>query len=239
MRAALLRSIIFILPALAFAGAGWFGTDAEARIPVHWGIDGQPDRWGGRLEAYFLVPAIMVAISLVFAILPQIDPRGRNLARSRVVLNTAWEGTLALLLVIEAAMVALGLGWIDAGNTEWMPTVILAAIGGLFTLLGNVMGKARPNWFVGIRTPWTLSSDLAWDKTHRLAGRLMVVAGLALLIGVWFIPPNLQIGLVLIAGFTPAVIGTAYSYWVWRNDPARDTATPDDVGPDDAESPGD
>ncbi len=233
MRAALFRSMVFILPALVLAGAGWFGTDSDARIPVHWGIDGQPDRWGGRLEAYFLVPAIMIAISLVFAILPAIDPRGRNLARSRVVLNTAWAGTLALLLVIEAAMVALGLGWIDAGSADLMPGLILAAIGALFLLLGNVMGKARPNWFVGIRTPWTLSSDLAWDKTHRLVGRLMVLAGLALLLGVWFIPANLQIGLVLLAAFTPAVIGTVYSYWVWRSDPARETATPDDIGLDD------
>lgn len=233
MRAALLRSMVFILPALVMAVAGWLGTDADTRIPVHWGIDGQPDRWGGRLEAFFLLPAIMIGVSLAFAILPAIDPRGRNLARSRVVLNTAWSGTLALLLVLEAAMLAFGLGWVDADGTRFMPGLSLTAVGILFILLGNVLGKARPNWFVGIRTPWTLSSDLAWDKTHRLVGRLMVLAGLILLAGVWFLPARLQFGLALIAGLAPAVIGTAYSYWVWRNDPTRETAMPDELETED------
>ncbi|WP_291843674.1 SdpI family protein [Maricaulis sp.] len=229
MRNALIRSAALIAPALLLAALGWFGTDGETRIPVHWGVDGQPDRYGGRAEAFLLLPAVMIGLSAVFAVLPAIDPRGRNLERSRVVLNTAWLGALVLLLALQAAFVALGLGWIANEGVGFVPMLTLAAVGALFVLLGNVLGKARPNWFVGVRTPWTLSSDLAWDKTHRLTGRLMVLAGLAILVSIWFVPPERQVFLVLVLALTPAVVGMVYSYLVWRSDPDRQTATPDEV----------
>lgn len=229
MKRELIGSGVLIVPALALAGLGWMGTDATTQIPVHWGVDGQPDRYGGRTEAFLLLPAIMIVLTGVFAILPAIDPRGRNLQRSRVVLGTAWMGVLALMLFVQATLVGLGLGWIAAGDETLVPTLILSGVGALYVLLGNVLGKARPNWFVGIRTPWTLSSDLSWDKTHRLTGRLMVVGGLVLLIGVWLLPVDRQIWLVLASALTPAVTGIIYSFFVWRSDPARQTSTPDDV----------
>ncbi|BDX01083.1 SdpI family protein [Maricaulis maris] len=232
MKRGLIRSVVFIVPALVLAALGWLGTDSTTQIPVHWGMDGQPDRYGGRLEAFFLLPAMMAGLSVLFAILPSIDPRGRNLERSRIVLQTAWMGSLGLLLVIQAGLVAIGLGWVDPADTSLVPTLVLAGVGALSVLLGNVLAKARPNWFVGIRTPWTLSSDLAWDKTHRLTGRLMVLVGLAILSGVWFLLPEQQLALVLVASLAPAVVGMVYSYLVWRSDPARETATPEDADPD-------
>ena len=229
MRLALIRAAGLIAPALILAALGWLGTDDAARIPVHWGLDGQPDRYGGRAEAFLVLPTIMIGLSALFAILPAIDPRGRNLERSRVVLDTVWAGTLALMLVLQAVMVALGLGWIENDGASVMPMIILAAIGALFVLFGNVLGKARPNWFVGVRTPWTLSSDLAWDKTHRLTGRLMVLSGLVILTMIWFLSPENQVILVLVAALAPAPVGMAYSYLIWRRDPDRQTATPNDA----------
>jgi len=229
MKRELIGSGLLIVPALALAGFGWMGTDATTQIPVHWGVDGQPDRYGGRAEAFLLLPTIMIVLTGVFAILPSIDPRGRNLQRSRIVLGTVWIGVLALMLLVQAILVGLGLGWVAASDETLVPTLILSGVGALYLLLGNVLGKARPNWFVGIRTPWTLSSDLAWDKTHRLTGRLMVVGGLVLLTGVWLLPVDRQIWLVLASALTPAATGIIYSFFVWRSDPARQTSTPDDV----------
>ncbi len=229
MKRELILSGLFIALALVLAGLGWLGTDATTQIPVHWGIDGQPDRYGGRLEAFFLLPAIMAGLSVLFAILPSIDPRGRNLERSRIVLQTVWMGVLALLLLVQTILVGLGLSWIEPADETLVPTLILTAVGALYVLLGNVLGKARPNWFVGIRTPWTLSSDLSWDKTHRLTGRLMVASGLVMMAGVWFLSAERQIGLVIATALIPAATGMVVSYLVWRSDPARQTATPDDV----------
>ncbi|WP_417479178.1 SdpI family protein [Maricaulis maris] len=229
MKRELILSGLFIALALVLAGLGWLGTDATTQIPVHWGIDGQPDRYGGRLEAFFLLPAIMAGLSVLFAILPSIDPRGRNLERSRIVLQTVWMGVLALLLLVQTILVGLGLSWIEPADETLVPTLILTAVGALYVLLGNVLGKARPNWFVGIRTPWTLSSDLSWDKTHRLTGRLMVAGGLVMMAGVWFLSAERQTGLVIATALIPAATGMVVSYLVWRSDPARQTATPDDV----------
>ncbi|WP_323760836.1 SdpI family protein [Maricaulis sp.] len=229
MKRDLIASALLILPALALAGFGWMGTDTTTQIPVHWGLDGQPDRHGGRVEAFLLLPAIMIVLTGVFAILPLVDPRGRNLQRSRVVLDTVRLGVLTLLLFVQGILVSLGLNWIGPDEVTFVPTLILSAVGALYVLLGNVLGKARPNWFVGIRTRWTLSSDLSWDKTHRLTGRLMVAGGLVLLAGVWALPPERQIWLVLVSALTPAAIGIVYSFLVWRSDPTRQTLTPDDV----------
>ncbi len=229
MKRELILSGLFIALALVLAGLGWLGTDATTQIPVHWGIDGQPDRYGGRFEAFFLLPAIMAGLSVLFAVLPSIDPRGRNLERSRIVLQIVWMGVLALLLLVQTILVGLGLSWIEPADETLVPTLILTAVGALYVLLGNVLGKARPNWFVGIRTPWTLSSDLSWDKTHRLTGRLMVAGGLVMMAGVWFLSAERQIGLVIATALIPAATGMVVSYLVWRSDPARQTATPDDV----------
>lgn len=229
MKRELIGSGLLIVPALLLAVLGWVGTDATTQIPVHWGVDGHPDRYGGRVEAFLLLPALMIVLTGVFAILPAIDPRGRNLQRSRIVLGTVWMGVLALMLFVQAILVGLGLGWIAAGDETLVPTLILSGVGALYVLLGNVLGKARPNWFVGIRTPWTLSSDLSWDKTHRLTGRLMVVGGLVLLTGVWLLPVERQVWLVLVSTLTPAATGIIYSFFVWRSDPSRQTSTPDDV----------
>lgn len=229
MRRRLIRAGWLIVPALLLAAVGWFGTGPDTRVPVHWGLDGQPDRFGGRAEALLVLPALMLGLSAVFAILPSIDPRGRNLQRSAVVWQTAWTGSLILLLLLQAMMVAIATGWLPSQGFPAAPTLTLAAVGAFHVLIGNVLGKARPNWFVGLRTPWTLSSDRAWDKTHRLTGRLMVVAGLIALISVWFVPVDRQLVYILPLLLGPALIGVIYSYWAWRTDPARETATPDTV----------
>jgi immunity protein, SdpI family len=106
------------------------------------------------------------------------------------------------------------------GHTVNMTTVILPLVGVLFIVLGNFLGKIRPNWFVGIRTPWTLSSQLSWDKTHRLAGWLFVLMGIlffpvAAIQTTWSLITMLVIDAVCVAWLI------VYSYLVYRNDPHR------------------
>jgi uncharacterized membrane protein len=99
-------------------------------------------------------------------------------------------------------------------------SVVLTATGALFLVLGNFMGKIRPNWFVGIRTPWTLSSKESWTKTHRLAGWVFIAAGLtAMLLGPF--KPNwalMGMAAVMVPGLVVVIV---YSYLVWRNDAGR------------------
>lgn len=227
------KGMIFTLPLVlamfAMSAYAWFSVEPGAQLPVHWGIDGQPDRYGNRFEALLLMPLLMTGVLVLMAILPFIDPRGRNLQRSRPAYLTVWVGTYVFVTLVHAVVVMATLDILPDGGADVMPQLIIGGSGLLMMLIGNVLGKARPNWFLGIRTPWTLSSDRAWDRTHRLTGRLMVLGGAMMLIGVFVLPPRAGIILVIIGALLPAAIGVVYSYFAWRADPERETASPDEA----------
>lgn len=215
--AAALTAMIFGLSAW-----GWLATPPGVEIAVHWDATGQADRFGGKMEAFAPMPAIALLVSALLAAAPHIDPRGRNLARSGPLLRVVWLGTLAVLTAAQAALTLTAVGVI-AQDGDAAPRLIVLAVSVLFVVLGDALGKARPNWFVGFRTPWTLSSDKAWDVTHRWAGRGFVAAGLlggaVVLIGPMDVGVGLFVALVLgvVAG------GTLLSFLVWRTDPDRET----------------
>ncbi|MCR9127940.1 MAG: SdpI family protein [Alphaproteobacteria bacterium] len=218
----LIASAAFIAVMAGLSAWGWLATPAGAEFPVHWNAAGEPDRYGGKLEAFALLPGLAILMSVIFAAAPLIDPRGRNLAQSGSVLLTVWIGTLGVLAAGQAALTLVAVGVI-APEGELAPRLVLLAVCALLVVLGNALGKARPNWFVGVRTPWTLSSDKAWDVTHRWAGRGFVASGLiggaALLLAP--VPAGLAVFFALIA--VTAVGSIALSFLVWRSDPDRET----------------
>ena len=201
---------------------GWLATPAGAEIAVHWDASGAADRYGGKAEAFLVSPGIAVLLSLLLLAAPHIDPRGRNLARSAAVLNTVWIGTLAVLAAAQAGITLTAIGVFTADGGA-IPLLVGLSACALIAVLGNVLGKARPNWFVGVRTPWTLSSDRSWDAAHRWAGRGFVASGL--LGGAAILLAPIEAGFAV---FTVAVLVTAagavvLSYFVWRSDPDRET----------------
>jgi len=187
-----------------------FRLDAlDARIPIHWGISGQPDGWMRREYALFVMPPCMALILVLAVVLPWISPRPFLIEGFR----PTWDFTMALVGLffgyIHAVMLFAGLRpEVDSGR--WL-------IGGLFlffALLGNVLGKVRRNFWAGVRTPWTLASDKVWNATHRLAGYLFVAAGLIGFVGV-VAGMNLIVAFVLIisAGLVPVF----YSLWLYKH----------------------
>lgn len=231
------RGLMLSLPPflimLALAVWGWLVTPEGAQVPVHFAADGSVNRYGSRLEAFGLIPLMAVGLSGLFALVPVIDPRGGNLRRSRPVVLVSWAGTIWLLALVQGLITVTVTGLL--GDAGWIPRLVGVATGVLFIGIGNVMSKARPNWFVGIRTPWTLSSDRAWDVTHRWGGRLFVLAGLVSAIAMLVLP--LEAGFVVLIGVTlgAAFVPMVLSYFVWRSDPARETYSAPRSG-DDAES---
>jgi len=211
---------------LAFSVWGWLATPPGAEIAVHWNAAGQPDRYGGKAEAFLLIPGIAVLLSLLFAAAPHIDPRGRNLAASGPVLMTVWIGTVGVLAIVQAALTLTALGLITADG-EIVQRAVMLSVCALMVLIGNALGKARPNWFVGVRTPWTLSSDRAWDATHRWAGRGFVLSGLigaaCTLLAPLIVAVFVFAGLIL----ATAAGSVALSFLVWRRDPERDVYSED------------
>src|SRR3990167_5695555 len=165
---------------MALISAGtWSALPATGDVPVHWGIDGTPDRFGSRSEAaiaLFALPVITGLTGLVLAFAPALDPRKLNLERGQRAYLATWISVLALLVLVHggiARMMAAGPASESGGFIRW----VIAGCALMFIVIGNYLPKTRSSFFFGIRTPWTLSSDTAWEKTHRFAGRLFMLAG--------------------------------------------------------------
>jgi len=227
IRIGLLITLVALAIACTFSWYGWTHTEPGAQIPVHFNIQGEADRYGSRTEAFLMMPAFLIGLAFLMSLLPMIDPRGKNIRRSRPVYLAGW--------IIGAAALAGGQGlitWTAVGgepDAAVMARGVTAFVGLIMLVLGLVLGKARPNFFVGFRTPWTLSSDLSWDKTHRWAGRSFAVFGVIALALAAFGPIPLSSILAFGSLIGVTIILTGYSFIVWKNDPARETLNPDDA----------
>ena len=206
---------MWALLVLLFALSAWCWPGSPDRIPVHWGLNGQPDRWGGRWEGLLTLPFAALGIYLLLLFLPRIDPGRANygtFARTYAALR------LLVLLFLSSihVMVLLAI----RGRHVDMTTIVPLLTGALLIVLGNLLGKIRPNWFVGIRTPWTLTSKESWTRTHRAGGWVLMACGLLLMTCAFFRQRAYEVGVfVLLAA---AILGLlVYSYVVWRNDPDK------------------
>jgi uncharacterized membrane protein len=196
------------------AAIAWPST--PDRIPVHWNTAGEVDGDGSRVQGLLLLPGIALVQYLILRFLPLMDPGRVNYANFQGAYDTIRVALIVLLAVVYGLVHAhLRGGTVDVGLV--VPMLLCA----LFVVVGNTLGKLRPNWFVGIRTPWTLSSKEAWIRTHRLVGWLMVGLGLATIAIVPFIGARGRPLVVVVGALAVAAWSMAYSYWVWRDDPLK------------------
>lgn len=205
----------WILLVAMFAASALAWDRAKLPIPTHWNIRGEVDGYGGRFEGLLLVPLLATGMYVLLLALPRLDPARANYASFAGPYRVMRAALAIMLAGLHALLVATALGYeVDTGR--WVPV----GIGLLFVVLGNVMGKVRPNYFVGIRTPWTLSSARSWEKTHRAGGRVFVVGGAALALAALIGIPSVLAGVGAFAAI--AVVWLfAYSWWEWRADPDR------------------
>jgi uncharacterized membrane protein len=206
---------LIMLIAAMFAGALMVWPGAPAEIPVHWTVDGSVDGYGGKIEGLLGLPLLALAIYLLMRYLPRIDPGRANYARFGGAYTTLRAGIVVLMAVLYGVILSSVLKHpLDVSR------VVPIAVGALFVLVGTVLGKIRPNWFVGIRTPWTMSSKISWVRTHRLGGWLFMA------LGVLFAATGTfklgSFGFVVIgAVIAVVVILFGYSYVVWKADPEK------------------
>ncbi len=164
--------LILIIVCSFIAGAVLYSHMPD-RVPSHWNFRGEVDGYASRFWGTFGIPLINAGIFVMLLLLPLIDPRKENyrkFAGAYKVFKTVFivYMTGVYLVVILSVF----------GYPVPVDRVMMAGIALLFIVLGNYMGQIRHNYFVGIRTPWTLASEQVWQKTHRLGGRFWVVAGL-------------------------------------------------------------
>lgn len=205
----LLALLPFVLVALAW-------PHLPERVPTHWGLDGEINGWSSPAALWGLC-AIGPALALLLQFLPKVDPKKRNYEKFQ-----GWYDWFAALMpLILAVVMAMTLSeslWPGRVNVSRAVCVLL---GVLFLVIGNMMGKVKSNWFMGVRTPWALSDGDVWNKTQRLGGWVLFLSGLLLLVLTFLVPPKV----VFFLFFAVLLGGLALTYfmsWKWFRDKERE-----------------
>lgn len=197
---------IIIIPFLFVA---WFWDKFPEQIATHFGTDGVPNDYSSKLVGLILFPGINVLFYFLFLVLPKIDPRKKSYElfpdKYRII-RLAIHSFLSFIFMITIVY-ALGYHF-D------ITYLVLYGVMVLFLILGNLMGNVRNNYFVGVRTPWTLSNEEVWTKTHRLTAKVWVAATLLTMVVLPFLPdPEIVFG-VYVAIIT--IIPIVYSYIIYK-----------------------
>jgi uncharacterized membrane protein len=208
------RWIGVIVAAVALGAAVWAYPHLPPRVATHWNFRGEADGYSGRFVAAFVMPLAILGLTGLAHVLPRIDPKHANYPKF---LDTYWlliNGILIFMGVVSLAVL---------GNAIGAPVpiqrVMPVALGFLFIVIGNYLGRVQPNWFLGIRTPWTLSSDTVWRKTHRLGAWVFVIAGVLFMASALVPDARGAVPLaVIIVGLV--MIPVVYSLYLWMRERA-------------------
>ncbi|MCA6361574.1 MAG: SdpI family protein [Bacteroidetes bacterium] len=196
------------LAPLIFMAVTW-GSYPE-KVPVHWGPDGQVDRMGSP-ATFWVFACIGLAAYPLLLLIPKIDPKRKQLAA-----DDKGFGSLRLVLHLFFAALPVVAALAALGTVTDIPRIITIMVLLLFLGLGNYMTVVKPNYFAGIRTPWTLSNDEVWRKTHRLGGRVWVIMALIMLPLVFLLPAEAMF-ITFISGILLSTAGVVvYSYLLWK-----------------------
>lgn len=196
---------------LSFALAAYFYPQMPDRIASHWNAAGQVDGYMSKFWGLFLMPGVSVFIFCLFLIIPVIDPRRENIQKFR----GYFDGFIVLVMLFLFYLYVLTLLW-NLGHRFSMIALLAPAFGVLFYYCGVLIENAKMNWSIGIRTPWTLSSETVWAKTHRLGGVLFKAAGVISVAG--FLFPEYAIFIMVGPIILFSLYLTLYSYLEYRKE---------------------
>ncbi len=205
-RAFRILGFVLVLAAIAYAASVY--SSVPDPVPSHWDASGRADGTMAKPWGVILIPCIMLVVWAVFAVLPAISPRGfamDSFARAWGLLSVVILGFTLFTEVLTLSAARTG--------APLAITAVFVGIGLLIAFIGNLLGKVTRNFFLGIRTPWTLANEDVWNRTHRLAGKLLVAAGLAVIAAAFL---GLPAWTMIAAIFAGALVPVVYSYVVYR-----------------------
>ena len=195
----------------------WGKIPADTQVPIHWNIKGEVDRYGSKTVGLLVGPITVFFLTMLLLFIPRMEPRQENFAQSQKAFKIIIGGVLLFVAGLHIFTILTTLGYdIDISST------MAFGLGILFMAIGNYLGKIRSNFMLGIRTPWTLSSEKSWNKTHRLGGWLFFFTGFFVFSSGFF--HNAEVTFALLFGglFGSIALLFGYSYWIWREDDRRD-----------------
>ena len=203
-----LSIIIIVLIPFIYLAYNW--SQIPETVPVHWNGKGEIDRYGDKIQLLLLPFLLPLLTYLIFLIVPKIDPKNK-LSNMGNKLHS-----LKLILTTFMSVLALYLIYLSTNPQNNNPDYILLAIGILFIILGNYFKTIKANYFIGIRTPWTLENETIWKKTHLLGGKMWFLGGLLIVISVFLLnSETLNIVFLTITGII-CIVPVAYSYILYK-----------------------
>ena len=204
MKITTIVSIIVIL--ISFILGACLYSQMPDQFVSHWNINGQPNGHMPKFWGLFLMPIISLVMLILFLLLPKIDPLKENISQFRRYYDTF----ILLIILFMFYLNLLVIKWNRGGRFNFIQFLIPAFVI-LFYYAGILINHAKRNWFIGIRTPWTISSDTVWDKTHRLGGKLFKAVAIISLIGLIF--PGIAFWLIIVPIMLVTVYVIVYSYF--------------------------
>jgi uncharacterized membrane protein len=205
------EKVIIAIIVLSFLIGLFFYPYIPEVVASHWDAQGVVNGYMPKFWGVFLVPIISLGLVLLFLLIPKIDPLKANIEKFRKYFD--WFIIIFLLFLLYVNM--LTILW-NLGARFNMVQLMIPAMGLLFFYMGLLLQKAKRNWFIGIRTPWTMSSDNVWDKTHKLGAKLFMLAGIIALLGILL--PRIAIWLVLVPIILVSMYTIVYSYFVYKRE---------------------
>jgi len=196
---------------LPFIYLAYLWNDFPEKVPMHWNINGDIDRYGDKFELLLIPILLPLLVYIIFLIIPKIDPKnkinkmGNKYARIKMLLTT-FMSILALYIIYSAY-----------NQSIENPNYIVIFIGILIIILGNYFKTIKANYFIGIRTPWTLENETVWKKTHKLGGKMWFIGGFIIVISSLILNKEQNSTFFIIIAGIITIIPIIYSYITFKN----------------------
>lgn len=210
-RLATIFVLILIIGATITGGLLW--NRLPDQMASHWNVNDQVDDYLPKIWGVFLMPLVTLGLFLIFLLVPKIDPLKANIAQFRETFNLFVVFMVGFMVYIYS----LTLRWNLGSTNIAIGKAMLPALGLLFIVIGSLLRKAKRNFFIGIRTPWTLSSDLVWEKTHQLGATLFMISGVLAVIG-GLIGGNVALWMLIIPLIGSTLFLLVYSYVLYQKE---------------------
>ena len=205
--------ILWALSAIPLVVTLVFYNILPENVPMHWNINGQIDSYSPKFPGAFFIPLMELFMTALFIFLPKLDPKKENYSKFK----KTYTIFMFVMVVFFTSLQLVILGVSMGADFIKVDTMVKLFVGLMILIIGNLMPKLKPNYFVGIKTPWTLSNESIWVKVHRHGGIVWFVTGI-LLILLAFVPGELSarvyFALIMIAAFEPVI----YSYLCYRKE---------------------
>lgn len=205
--------IVIALITIAVIAGAILWNQLPEQMASHWNTNDQVDGYMPKFWGVFLMPLVTLGMFALFIVLPNMDPLKANIAQFRGAFNLFIVLIVAFMLYIHGLTLAWSLGYQDFK----MSAAMLPFLGILFIFIGYLLRQAKRNFFIGIRTPWTLSSDMVWDKTHQLGSILFMVSGALAFVGS-FLGGMMAFWLLFVPLMGSTLFLVIYSYVLYRNE---------------------